>query len=255
MELRKNRFKQALKEGVQQIGLWTSLCSNISTELISYSGFDWIVLDMEHAHNELPDIISQIQAMGTSNSSAVVRPPWNDMVVIKRLLDAGAQTILIPYVQNAEEAQYAVDAVHYPPKGVRGVAGGSRASAFGRMKNYLHRANEEICLLLQVETIEALDQLEAILEIEGVDGIFIGPSDLSASMGHLGNADHPDVQSAIARAHAILSKTKVASGILGVKTEHAQKYIDMGFDFVAVGTDAGLLAAASDALCARFKAE
>lgn len=253
MELRKNYFKQGLKDGVQQIGLWTGLCSNTSAELLAYSGFDWLVVDMEHAANELPDVISQLQAISLGNTSAVVRPPWNDMVVTKRLLDAGAQTILVPYVQTVEEAQYAVDAIYYPSKGVRGVAGGSRASAFGRVKDYLHHANKETCLLLQVETIEALDQLEAIAKLDGVDGVFIGPADLSASMGHLGNSDHPDVQSAIARAFEILSKSNVASGILGVTREHANKYTSMGFDFVAVGTDIHLLATAADALCAEYK--
>ena len=186
MQLSRNNFKHGLATGETQIGLWSSLCSTIGAEIIAHSGFDWILLDMEHAPNEVPGILAQLQAMNASSSSAIVRAPWNDMVMIKRLLDIGAQSIMLPYVQNAEEARQAIEYTRYPGNGVRGVAGGARATGYGRIKDYAHKASEEICVLLQVETIEAIGQLEEIAAIGGVDGIFIGPADLSASMGAIG---------------------------------------------------------------------
>src|SRR5215470_7383166 len=180
MELNRNVFKQALKERRLQIGLWSSLASNIGAEIVADSGFDWILLDMEHSPNEVPILLAQLQAMTRGTATPVIRPAWNDPVLIKRVLDIGAQSVLLPYVQNAEEARRAVAAVRYPPAGIRGVAASSRASRYGRVKDYLKNANGEICLLVQVETRAALDQLEEIAAIEGVDGVFIGPSDLSA---------------------------------------------------------------------------
>ncbi len=191
MEINRNLFKQAMKDRKLQIGLWSSMCSNLSAEIVAHSGFDWILLDTEHSPNELPGLMSQLQALRGGTAMPVVRAAWNDTVLIKRILDIGAQSILLPYVQNAEEAKRAVQAVRYPPNGVRGVAAGSRASNFGRINGYLTKADAEICLLVQVETRSALDQIEAIAGVEGVDGVFIGPADLSASLGHLGNAHIP----------------------------------------------------------------
>src|SRR5262245_44972381 len=168
MELVRNNFKQAIAQGRVQIGLWSSLCSNIGAEIVADSGFDWILLDTEHSPNEIPGLLSQLQALTGSTTTPVVRAAWNDAVLIKRILDIGAQSVLIPYVHNADEAGRAVAAVRYPPDGIRGVAAASRASKFGRVNDYLRKADSEICLLVQVETGPALQQLEAIAGVEGV---------------------------------------------------------------------------------------
>lgn len=253
MELRHNAFKAGLKAGRRQIGLWSSLCSNIVAELIGDSGFDWIVLDTEHSPNELPDLVSQMQALATGTATPVVRPAWNDTVLIKRILDAGAPALLIPFVQNAAEAEAAVAATRYPPDGVRGITTSGRAARFGRVQNYLRTAASEICLLVQVETGAALAELEAIGSVPGVDGVFIGPSDLSASLGHLGNPAHPDVQAALKDAVTRLKAIGVPAGILTGNEDEAQRYIDWGYTFVAVGSDLGVLAKNADALARRFK--
>lgn len=253
LELPKNDFKAAIRAGQRQVGLWSSLCNNISTEIIAYSGFDWILLDTEHSPNELPNLLSQMQAMAAGTASAIVRPAWNDTVLIKRILDIGAQSILVPYVQTAEEAEKAVAATRYPPHGVRGVTGSGRAARYGRVGNYLQTANDEICVLVQVETQNALENLEAIGSVEGVDGVFIGPADLAASWGHVGNPQHPDVQGAIKDAVTRLQVIGKPGGILTFNAEEAQKYIDWGFTFVAVGSDLGLLARGADALAGQFK--
>jgi len=253
MPLNRNEFKHALARRDLQIGLWSTLCSNLGAEIIAHSGFDWILLDTEHSPNELPDLVSQLQAMGRGTASPVVRAAWNDPVLIKRILDIGAQSILLPYVQTAEEARQAVQSVRYPPKGIRGVSASSRASLFGRVKDYLRRAEEEICLIVQIETKSALDQLEAISEIDGIDGVFIGPADLSASLGHLGEPQHPETQSAIQDAARRLAKVGKASGILAVVEADARRYIEWGYNFVAVGVDTTLLANSADALAKLFK--
>jgi 4-hydroxy-2-oxoheptanedioate aldolase len=253
MEINRNLFKQAVKQRQLQIGLWSSMCSNIGAEIVAHSGYDWILLDTEHSPNELPGLLSQLQALKGGTASPVVRAAWNDTVLIKRILDIGAQSILLPYVQNAEEAKRAVQAVRYPPNGVRGVAGGSRASNFGRINGYLTKADAEICLLVQVETRSALDQIEAIASVDGVDGVFIGPADLSASLGYLGNIQHPEAQAAIKDAAARLAKVGKAAGILtGIEAE-AKRYIEWGYNFVAVGTDTALLRVAADNLLKTFK--
>ncbi len=186
-EFQRNAFKHAIAAGKLQIGLWSSLCSTIAAEIISDSGFDWILLDSEHSPNEIPDMLGQLQAVARGTATPIIRPAWNDAVMAKRALDIGAQTLLFPYVQNAEEARRAVASMRYPSEGIRGVAVASRASRYGRTPGYLTKANSEICTLVQVETRSALDQLESIASVEGVDGVFIGPSDLAASLGHLGN--------------------------------------------------------------------
>lgn len=253
MEITRNEFKQAVRERRLQIGLWSSLCSNIGAEIVAHSGFDWVLLDTEHSPNELPSLLSQLQALKGGTAAPVVRAAWNDPVLVKRILDIGAQSILLPYVQTAEEARRAVQAVRYPPVGMRGVAASSRASNYGRVNGYLTKADAEICLLVQVETGSALDQIEAIASVEGVDGVFIGPADLSASLGHLGNAQHPEAQAAIKDAAQRLAKVGKAAGILtGVEAE-AKRYIEWGYNFVAVGTDTVLLRAAADALAKTFK--
>src|SRR6185503_9387208 len=200
MQMPVNTFKKAIREARPQIGLWCSSCSNVSAEVIAGAGFDWILVDTEHAPNELPMVFSQLQALVAGSAAAVVRPAWNDTVLIKRLLDIGAQNLLVPYVQTPEEARAAVAATRYPPAGVRGVAVAPRANRYGRVKDYLEKADREICLLVQIETRLGLENIEAIAAVQGIDGLFIGPSDLSADLGHLGNPGHPAVREAIENA-------------------------------------------------------
>jgi 4-hydroxy-2-oxoheptanedioate aldolase len=253
MELARNKFKKAITEGRVQIGLWSSLCSNIGAEVVADAGFDWILLDGEHSPNDVPSTMSQLQALNGGTASPIVRPAWNDAVMIKRILDIGAQSILVPYVQTAHEARSAVAAVRYPPAGIRGVAASTRANHYGRVDNYLKLADAEICLLVQVETRSALDELEAIAKVEGVDGVFIGPSDLAASLGHIGNPAHPDVQSALEDAVKRLKAVGKPAGILTLNEEEARRYIGWGYVFVAVGSDIGLLGRGADALAKKFK--
>ena len=254
MDLAPNAFKARMKAGRLQIGLWCSLASNIAAEIVSDSGFDWLLLDTEHSPNEVPDILSALQAVQRGSASPIVRPAWNDTVLIKRLLDIGAQTIIVPYVQNAEEARRAVAATRYPPAGIRGVTGVGRAARYGRITDYLKMANDEICVLVQVETRAALAELDAIAAVDGVDGVFIGPSDLSASFGHIGQPAHPEVQKAIEDAGRRIRAGGKGAGILTGNEDEARRYIGWGYNFVAVGTDVVLLTRAADGLAQRFKA-
>ncbi len=248
-----NRFKQALAAGEKQIGLWNSLSSGGAVEVLCGAGFDWVLIDMEHSPNDLPLVHAQLQAIAAApDSTPIVRPPWNDMVTVKRLLDLGVQTFLIPYVQNAAEAIAAVRHTRYPPKGMRGFASASRATRFGRIPDYWQHAHEQICVLVQVETVEALREIEAIAGVDGVDGIFIGPGDLSASMGHLGEPSHPDVIRTIDDAMHRIHAAGKPSGFLTGDEALAKHYLDMGCQFVAVGSDVVLLARAADALRGRF---
>ncbi len=253
LDIAPNVFKRRLAAGETQIGLWCSLCSNIAAEIVADSGFDWLLHDTEHSPNEIPSVLAALQAVQGRPTASVVRPAWNDLVLIKRILDIGAQTIIVPYVQNAEEAQRAVAATRYPPAGIRGVAGATRASRFARTTDYLTRANDEICVLVQVETGEALNQLEAIAAVDGVDGIFIGPSDLSASLGHIGRPAHADVQAAIEKAGRRIRAAGRGAGILTSNESEARRYIDWGYNFVAVGSDIGLLSRAADTLANAFR--
>jgi 4-hydroxy-2-oxoheptanedioate aldolase len=252
MDLPVNKFKRALKDQKPQIGIWSSLSSHIVAEILAHAGFDWVLLDTEHSPNELPMVQSQLHAMTGGTASGVVRPAWNDMVLVKRYLDIGAQSLLLPYVQTAEEAQNAVRYTRYPQAGLRGVAGATRAAGYGRTKDYLKRADEEICLLVQAETRKSLANLEAIAEVEGVDGVFIGPNDLAADLGHLGNWQHPDVWKAMEDAAKRIRKCGKAPGIL-VGEADGQRCLDAGFLFIAVGADTGMLVRGSDALAAKFK--
>jgi 4-hydroxy-2-oxoheptanedioate aldolase len=254
VELSPNRFKHALAAKQLQIGLWCSLCSSIAAEIVSDSGYDWLLLDTEHSPNEVPDLLSALQAVAPGTATPIVRPAWNDTVLIKRVLDIGAQTVLLPYVQNVDEARRAVAATRYPPAGVRGVTGSGRAARYGRVKDYLKKADSEICVLVQVETRAALDQLEAIAAVPGVDGVFIGPSDLAASLGHIGNPAHPEVQAALEDAARRLTAVGKPAGILTVNEDEAKRYIDWGYLFVAVGVDVNLLSRNADGLAKRFKA-
>ena len=253
MELPQNSFKRALKAGKAQIGLWSSLSSNYSVEVIAGAGFDWILLDTEHSPADLENLLTQLQAAAPYPAHPVVRVPWNDMVTMKRVLDIGAQSLLVPYVSTAEEARKAVSHTRYPPAGVRGVAGTTRATRFGRIKDYAGRAHEEICVLVQVETQAALDNIDAICGIDGIDGVFIGPADLHASMGYPGEIANPKVKPLIDDAIRRIRKRGCAPGILTPSEADARHWLECGALFVAVGADVGILARGAEALAAKFK--
>ena len=253
MDLPHNAFKRALKAGKPQIGLWSSLSSHYSVEVIAGAGFDWILLDCEHSPNDLESLLAQLQAAAAYPTTPIVRVPWNDTVTIKRVLDVGAQSLLVPYVCSAEEAKAAVAATRYPPAGVRGVAGTTRASRFGRVKDYAKRAAEELCLLVQVETQQALENIEAICAVDGIDGVFIGPADLHASMGYTGEIANPKVKPLIDDALRRIRKAGKARGILTPSEADARHWLECGALFVAVGADVGILARGAEALAAKFK--
>jgi 4-hydroxy-2-oxoheptanedioate aldolase len=252
MELPVNTFKRALKAGDRQIGLWCTLANAYALEVVAGAGFDWLLIDTEHSPNELDMVLSQLQAVAAYPAHPVVRVPWNDMVTIKRFLDIGAQSLLIPYVQNEEEARTAVAHTRYPPDGVRGVGGTTRATRFGRIKDYARRASEELCVLVQIETRTALDNLEAIAGVDGVDGVFIGPADLHASLGYAGETSRPEVKELIDDAIRRIGKSGKASGVLTGVEADARRWLDLGCQFVAVGLDASILARESEKLRARF---
>jgi 2-keto-3-deoxy-L-rhamnonate aldolase RhmA len=226
-------------------GVWAMSGSPVAAEALGFAGYDFVVLDMEHGPNDVPRILALLQAVAGGPASPVVRLPWNDNVIVKQLLDCGAQSLMFPYVQNAAEARRAVAATRYPPEGIRGVAGMSRASRYGGVANYLNEAAGELCVVLQLETAEAVANLAEIAGVPGVDCIFIGPSDLSASLGHLGNPDHPDVQNALASAAKACARCGKPSGILASNADRAADYLGYGFSWVAIGSDLGLMMGAA----------
>ncbi|WP_090140446.1 aldolase/citrate lyase family protein [Limnohabitans sp. DM1] len=254
-----NTFKQALKDKRPQIGLWMGLASAYTAEICALAGFDWLVIDGEHAPNDLRSIQAQLQTLAAYPAShPVCRVPVGETALIKQYLDLGAQNILVPMVDTAEQAAHLVQAIRYPQDdgqgGVRGMAG-ARASRWGHYPDYFKRANEEVCLLVQVESREALKNLDAIVATPGVDGVFIGPADLSASLGHVGNAAHPEVQAAIADAIARILKAGKAPGILTPDRTLAEQYLKLGAVFVAVGLDTQILMRQTTDLAAHFKTE
>lgn len=253
MDLPQNAFKRALREGRSQIGLWSTLSSNYTVELIAGAGFDWIVIDTEHSPNDLESVLAQAQAAAPYPTSAIVRVPWNDMVTVKRYLDIGIQTLLVPYVCTAEEARQAVAYTRYPPAGVRGVAGATRATRFGRVKDYARRAHEELCVVVQVETRSALDEIEGICAVDGVDGVFIGPADLHASMGYTGETSHPQVVPLIEEAIRRIRRCGKAPGVLAFAEADVRRYLAAGSLFTGVGGDAGILARGAEALAAKYR--
>lgn len=248
-----NVFKQNLKDKKAQIGLWQGLGNPLCAEICAGAGFDWLLLDAEHGPNDIPLLIAQLQAVAPYKCEPIVRPAFNDPVLIKLVLDIGAQTLLVPMVNTKEEAQAAVRATRYPPQGIRGVAAALvRASRWNRIPNYLTKANEQICLLVQAETKKAVDNLDEILSVEGVDGVFIGPADLSADMGFIDNPTAPEVQSAIEGAIAKIVKAGKAPGILMANEKMARHYLELGALFVAVGVDASILARGTENLAKTF---
>ncbi|MFD1712594.1 2-dehydro-3-deoxyglucarate aldolase [Ottowia sp. GY511] len=256
-----NAFKQTLAAGQPQIGLWLGLANAYSAEICAGAGFDWLLIDGEHAPNGLTDILSQLQAIAAyPGTHAVARVPMGyghqGAVLIKQYLDLGVQTLLVPMVDTAEQAAELVRATRYPQDdgqgGIRGMAG-ARASRWGRYPQYAKEANQQVCLLVQAETTEALRNLDAIASTPGVHGVFIGPADLSASMGHVGNPGHPEVQAAIEDSIARIRQAGKAPGILTSDEAQARHYLTLGAQFVAVGLDTQILVRQTSALAAKFK--
>jgi 4-hydroxy-2-oxoheptanedioate aldolase len=248
-----NIFKTALARREPQVGLWLSLANPYTAELCATAGFDWLLIDGEHAPNDVRNILAQLQAVAPYRGHPVVRAVAGDPALIKQLLDIGAQTLLIPMVDTAEQARELVAATRYPPEGIRGDGSGiARASRWGLVPDYVERANDEVCLLVQAETKLALENLEAICAVDGVDGVFIGPADLAASLGHRNNPGHPEVQAAIDEALRRIIDNGKAAGIITPDPVQAQRYFNQGCTFVAAGLDVRLLAGAARALRAQF---
>lgn len=252
MKMQKNPFKAALKQGKPQIGCWVSLSSPYAAEVIASAGFDWLVVDMEHAPGNEMDVLGQLQAIAP-HGSCIVRPPWNDFVTVKRLMDMGAPGLLFPMIQSVKEGESAVAATRYPPKGNRGFGGTSRANQFGRITDYVARVDEETTIILQVETQEAMDIAVDIGQIDGVDGVFFGPADIAADLGYLGQPLHPKVWEAIIPVAQKLMDAGVPVGTLVTDPVRAKELLNAGFTFVACGIDVGLLARGADALLAAMK--
>ncbi len=248
-----NPFKSALARGDAQIGLWMSLANAYCAEICATAGFDWLLIDGEHSPNDVRSTLQALQAVAAYRSHPVVRVVQGETALIKQMLDIGAQTLLVPMVDTAEQARHLVAATRYPPEGIRGVgAGAARASRWGARADYVDQANQEVCLLVQVESVTGLDNLEAICAVPGVDGVFIGPSDLAASMGHLGKLSHPDVQAAVDQAIRRIHASGKAAGTLTADTALAQHYLKLGAQFVAVGIEATVLAQATRRLAQTF---
>lgn len=254
MDLPVNTFKRAIQAGQQQIGFWNSMTIPSATEILAGSGFDWLLIDAEHAPNDVAGVLGQLQAMMENATQPIVRVPENDPIVIKRYLDIGTQTFLVPMVETVEQAKALVAATRFPPDGIRGFAGASRASRFGRVANYHRRAHEEICMLVQIETRLAVDNIEAIAAIPGIDGLFIGPGDLSSDLGHLGDQGNPAIVELIEAAIRRIVATGKPAGILTGDEALARRYMAAGSTFTAVGIDTGLLARNSEAIARKFKA-
>lgn len=253
---RTNVFKQSLAAKIPQVGMWSSIPSPYVVELLAGADFDWLLLDAEHSPVDPAQMLQLLQAADASpdrRSSTVVRVSSNDPVLIKRYLDIGVQSILVPFVQDRAQAEAAVAATRYVRPGIRGVGGSMRASRFGRDITYIQDADAQQCVLVQVETVEALDNLEAIASVAGVDGVFIGPADLSTSMGYPGQTGHPAVVAAIDDAIKRILACDKAPGIVMVDEQRASHYLEIGALFVAVGVDQVILRASADALAVRFR--
>ena len=254
MSLPQNPFKRALREGAPQFGLWAALADAYVTELLATAGFDWLLIDNEHAPNDVRSTLVQLQAVAAYASHPVVRPVRSDSALIKQLLDIGAQTLLLPMIDTAEQAADAVAATRYPPQGVRGVGSAlARASRWNRVPDYLNKAADELCVLVQVETMQGMQNLPAIAAVEGVDGVFFGPADLSASMGLLGKPGDASVRDAIRGGIQSVRRAGKAAGVLAPDRAIAEEYLAAGATFVAVGTDTGLLSRAAADLASSYK--
>lgn len=251
--IKQNQFKRALSANKPSFGLWQGIPDTTVAEIGAGAGFDWVLIDAEHGPFDLRSVMLHLQAIEPYPVSALVRPVEGSTALIKQLLDIGAQTLLVPMVDSVEQAQQIVRAAKYPPQGIRGLGTSmARAANWNRTTDYLAEANDEICVILQIETLAGLENLEAIVNVDGVDAVFIGPSDLSASMGHIGNPGHPDVIAAIENGFRLIQKAGKSAGVLAVTKELVETYIEAGAKFIGVGVDAALLANATRQLASRF---
>ncbi len=254
MKLAQNSFRDALRAGRRQIGLWVGLADANAVEALAGAGFDWLLLDGEHAPNDPRTVLEQLRALAPYPVHAAVRPVEANVALIKQYLDVGAQTLLLPMIETPEQARLMVRAMHYPPEGIRGMGAAlARASRWNQVEDYVNQANGEMCLLVQVETMAAMAQLSAIAAVEGVDGVFFGPADLSASMGYRGQAAHPRVQRAITEGIGAVRAAGKAAGVLATDPALARLYLDAGAQFVAVGVDTTLLVRAARELASAFR--
>ena len=248
-------FKHKLKTQ-QQIGLWVGLADAYGTEIAANVGYDWLLIDGEHAPSDLRTTLLQLQSIAAYPSQAVVRPPIGSVQLIKQLLDIGAQSLLIPMIETVEHAELMVKAVRYPPYGIRGVGAAlARATRWNSIPHYYATAHENICLLIQIESVQGLENLDDILKIDGIDGVFIGAVDLSATMGYEGNPNHPEVQQAVITAIQKIRASGKAAGILSTQHEATQRYLDLGTEFVAVGVDTSVLMNSLRELLAQYKTD
>ncbi|MCH2248389.1 MAG: HpcH/HpaI aldolase/citrate lyase family protein [Cognatishimia sp.] len=248
-----NRFKAGLKSGGHQFGIWNSIGDPSVTEMLGNAGYDWVMIDCEHSPIEMVDALPALQALAAyPDTSAAVRVAGNDTVLIKRALDMGAQTLMVPYVESKAEAQAAVDAMRYGPRGIRGMAGMTRATRFGQIENYYTTAEEELCLIVQVETAKGMEALEEIASVDGAHAVFVGPADLSASMGYPGQFDHPDVVKTIEQAFERCKAIGMPIGLMDLDVEAAKRWIALGSNFTAVAVDQVLLSQSIHALRAEF---
>jgi 4-hydroxy-2-oxoheptanedioate aldolase len=247
-----NVFKAGLAAGRQQIGMWNTVPGPVVTEALACCGYDWVLVDTEHSLTDVPDTLGMMQALAAHGVSAVVRTATNDVVLIKRFLDLGAQTLMIPYVQSAAEAEAAVRAMQYPPRGVRGVSGMTRANRYGGVPGYFEAAGAELCLILQIETLAAVERIAEIAAVDGVDALFIGPADLGMSMGRTGGMADPEVRAVVERVVKAITAAGKPAGILVTDPAVAQDCIGWGTTFTAVGVDLSLLVGAARQLRARF---
>ncbi|HKW83033.1 MAG TPA: 2-dehydro-3-deoxyglucarate aldolase [Burkholderiaceae bacterium] len=243
-----NSFKRRLLAGERLIGCWCSLANPITTEVLGVAGFDWILLDGEHSPNDIITFIPQLMALKDSASAPIVRPSWNNPVELKRLLDGGFYNFLIPFIESADEAKRAVAATRYPPQGFRGVSVSQRSNKFGSVKDYFTGINDQICVMVQIESRKGVEAVAEIAKVDGIDGIFVGPSDLAAGFGHLGNANHPEVQAAMAQIIAAAQAAGKPIGILAPVEADARRYMEQGVTFVAVGSDLGVFRSGTQAL-------
>jgi 4-hydroxy-2-oxoheptanedioate aldolase len=248
-----NQFKRNLVARTTQIGLWLTLDSLVSTEIVAGSGFDWLLLDMEHICIDPGQVVQHLRAARGGQAEMVVRVPSVDAVLLKRLLDGGVRSIMFPNIQSAEHAREAVAATRYPPQGIRSVGGNMRANSFNRIGNYYSDYHTEQCVIVQIESRQAIDAIEEIGSVEGVDALFIGPNDLAANLGYLGKSSDPVVRAAIGEAFTRMKRTGKATGILNFVPAEAKELIKSGFDFVAVGSDTALVARRSEALVGEFR--
>jgi 4-hydroxy-2-oxoheptanedioate aldolase len=254
MEMPRNHFKQRLREKCLQVGLFVGLASHYSMEILASAGFDWLVIDAEHSPNNPASVLPQLQAAAAHPPQLLVRPMNHDPALIKQYLDIGAQTLLVPMVDDATQAMALVRALRYPPQGIRGVASSmARAACWNGVEGYVQHANDEVCLVVQIETRQGLENLDAILAVEGVDAAFIGPADLAASLGHLGNSGHPEVRAAIETSLQRIAASGKAAGVFVTDPTLARHYRDCGASFIAVGGDTTLLRNAAQSLAASFR--